>query len=373
MIVTNLDGFKDDRLLYGERTFFHTLDEALQDFRMPAEQVLLVGNRVYDEWHKGTEQKVIDTLLHLRRDSNGDPIIPPVLTSEYKELLPAFLPVTRDGGIRNVWEVICTRIGESVKKRIEHDVTCCMEELARELHGYVKDAMNEPAEDDLIDAVTWGSDVTELSEQIDSEREILDGPATALRQELITKLDKMCGEKKVPGKLEDLRKYHTAIAERLRERAAFCLGKKDGTVQKTFASLANALEEAADDDPPQALNPMEEIKANGKDDANDLKWCEEELASFELEVLFPDDGQQYVTSKMYPRIMRRKVDAIVYQLTHKIANRAKTRLEKLAQRLHALGIRNRKRDNVADGHYKDILKELDKLLENLKKLKQQQS
>ncbi len=369
MVITKFDGLSQTTL-YGDEaspaTVFDSLDRTLRDSGLPHGQVLFVGNEYYKTFtaaqaaHPGPlPPDRIQDLLKLRPGEDGRPEIPPVL-ERYEGLKAAYLHVIADGGVPRIRDVIGQTLAGAVQAKVQEDARREIQDVATGLAQRVSAGRDQSAMnlDQIEAAAKWEAAVERAAAAATASR-LTEAPLRRLGQQLRSLFANLSGVATSQSPDELVRKHNERLAPLLRTKAV--ADAKAEALPAVVEVVCKFLEDEGQREVgvsglrewlpalvlPDAGAPAEALrKALDQDIVRAADWLTPVFDSFDKSKLFTavpklqpaDPGfAPKLSADEYKRIMLGKLDTMVGEAAHAIAERVRARFDDLRQQLGWLG------------------------------------
>ena len=387
--ITKMDTIRNQQVLYGsEDSLFHSINQFLIRQVLNAEQVLFLCNTIPQQAREqrlvnGLAEKERAKILNLRVDEHGVTVIPPALFEQFAVFQSAFRQLLADGGhgeLRRILEsTIADRVREQVCKQIHDGLVDIVEDLTR----FLRSAEQRSAMDfkDIKRAAAWSTVAAGLSQEIDGQSDMLAGEASVLYDLLWNDLEDLAAPETLNHQ-DSLREFHSMVANVLHREGVGQVKADDGTFVRMSERVASRFRELASSkatlidangnlvNPPE-LDPVNEfVDRSHKDLSQFDEWgVEADFQSFRRTKLFDTpNGADGLDSGGYRRVLEQKLDAVVYQVVHRIANRLRLHADELHRELRLLGQPRDESEDYGDAAvFRTLRAHAESVLEQLKK------
>ncbi len=374
MIFTKFDGLTPDHHGSTSETtnILDNIAKTLGDNKVPHEQVLLVGN-VYHAKLLGQDGRVrspsaelVDSMLHLKLDDEGQPIIPAgfqrhsILTAAYKEFL-------RDGGMERVRRVIGEELATLVEEEVREQVGSELRRIRSTLAGLVRSAAEASRMDanGFRKAILWKVQLQQAQQGLVRDRAILERPTRLVMDQLNHEfINHLCPPAlTLPGLR--LVRAHADYSRVLREKASvLCRNELTpavyGWITEKIQTAEHSMGAVRLDGHTSVLQAWEECKER---DMGDPSWLNP-LIDFDNPPLFPQpvagepayDVQFRDTD--YREAIARKVQTVCHRVALATSHRVGSHLNRMIDGLGMLQEAESHLDSAPSAIYQEILQAL---------------
>ncbi len=338
MVVTRFDRLSQDQMkgdgTHG-RTILDHLSETLKDNRIPADQVMLVGNEIYQELRSGEENDVEPA-----RDI-------PEPFRRHEILAERYVEVLRDGGISAIRKAVGVDLSELVQHEVRNAIRRELHELLRELRDRVLIAKRraEMEANDFDAARSWRRLVIQVATDLERDRSILEDPAKEMRRQLLAEFERIC-----PSDSLDHANEAVILDNHRRDMPHLCDQTENlvclEIVPRVRKEIRRRLEQYAKQGQVSCelpmngcSSPLDRLDQIVENEQLGASWYRPHVRSFDDPVIL--DGWENVTGFLTPReyhqMMIDKINTVVFQTIHSLSCRLRNSLEQIRRELNALG------------------------------------
>lgn len=369
MIFTRFDGLARDHYgtAGGSINIFDNIAKTLADNRVPAEQVLLVGNEFYKgllgeggALRKPTPQ---DYRIGLKLDiaDDGQPILPEGFL-RHEKLTSAFREVLQDGGIGKVREVIgetlAVQVEAAVRRAVDDELRSIRSDLVRVIQS-AQIAM-QTSTDGFRRAVQWKVRLQTTRQELGENPAVLEGPTTQVMEQLEREFLEDLFPKALKLDRSRIRSAHREYARLLQDTALMLF--RTEMVPNVYAWITGKLRDAEAalgeipiDGWPSPLRAWETLKDG---DLAELSWLNPALRFDDPPLFPPGDDEVQLLDRDYRAVMPRKVQVACHRAALSVSRRANQHIEHLEGSLAMLKEAEDHVDAVAPSFFQEILRAL---------------